>query len=201
MTTVAETLSNLFDYHAAVANDSLYAPLTGLEYEICGVGVHLALVHDPPMYDESASPGTTYKYVNRINAVDVHSSAERGGLREGDIVIRVNDVNVDDDQTMYLPEDVADMIRGPNGTRVTISVDRDGDRLEYELVRAPIGKNSSSSSSSLTGANATSARTPSSPTSTMVSSIIGMITPEGVDKRALFDGFEDRTGIDLRSFF
>ena len=191
MTTVAETLSSLFAYHA-VANESLYAPLTGLENEICGVGVHLALVHDPPIYDDDASPGTTYKYVNRINVVDCNSPAENAGLRAGDIVIRVNDVNVDDDQTLYLPEDVANMIRGPNGTCVMIAVERDGTRMEHVLTRAPIGTPSSSSGDT---------RTPSSPTSTMATSFISMITPEGVDQRALFDGFEDRTGIDLRSFF
>ncbi|KAL3807375.1 hypothetical protein ACHAXA_009827 [Cyclostephanos tholiformis] len=179
--TTETTTTNFFDFHA-VKNDSLYAPLTASD-ELCGVGVHLALVHDPPIYN-TACPGTTYRYINRINRVDGGSPAERAGLRSGDTVIHVDNTNLDDGQRLYLPEDVADMIRGPEGSKVAVVVERGGMKMEYVLTRAPIGAASYGSR-------------PGSPLPTSTS-FMRLITPEA--DRAL-DSLEDRTGIDLRTFF
>jgi hypothetical protein len=178
-----------FDFHA-VKNEALYAPLTAPDDDdICGVGMNLALVHDPPMYDNAARAGTTYRYVNRVSGIESHSPAERAGLRPGDIVVRVDGTDLDDGQRLYLPEDVAAMTRGPEGSRVAVVVDRhvandEYVKVEFVLTRAPIGSPSC-------------ATRPGSPLPTSTS-FMRMITPEA--DRAL-DSFEDRTGIDLRNFF
>jgi len=178
---MAETLTNLFDFNA-VKNDALYAPLTGSDEELCGVGVHLALVHDPPIYD-TARPGTTYRYINRVDRVDSGSPAEKAGLLSGDIVVHVDSTNLDDGQQLYLPDDVASMIRGPGGSKVVVVVERSGTNMEYVLTRAPIGAASGSS--------------PSSPLPT-ATSFMRMITPEADRSLELF---EDLTGVDLRNCF
>ena len=174
-----------FDFHA-VKNEALYAPLTAPDDDnICGVGMNLALVHDPPMYDNAARAGTTYRYVNRVSGIESHSPAERAGLLPGDIVVRVDGTDLDDGQVLYLPEDVAAMTRGPEGSRVAVVVDRhvandEYVKVEFVLTRAPIGM-----------------PRPRSPPPTSAS-FMRMVTPEA--DRAL-DSFEDRTGIDLRNIF
>ncbi len=186
---MTETLGGFFDFNAGVRNDSLYAPLTASENELCGVGVHLALVHDPPIYD-TAKVGTTYRYINRISGIEQNSPAERAGLRSGDIVVRVDCADLDDGQQLYLPDDVARMIRGPEGSQVVVVVDRcvananwEYVKMEFVLTRAPIGSPSRTR--------------PGSPSPT-ATSVMRLITPEA--DRAL-DSFEDRTGIDLRRLF
>lgn len=177
---MSETLPSFFDFNA-VKNNSLYEPLTGSE-ELCGVGVHLALVHDPPMY-YGVQAGTAYRYINRINRIESNSPAEKAGLQSGDIVVQVGSTDLDDGQQLYLPDDVANMIRGPEGSKVSVVVERQDTKIEYVLTRAPL--------------EAASGPRPSSPLTT-ATSFMRMVTPES--DRAL-DSFEDRTGIDLRKFF
>ena len=57
-----------------VKKSSLYAPLTQNDDQRhpCGVGLALALVHDPPLLSAGASPppGTSVTYINVVDAVD-----------------------------------------------------------------------------------------------------------------------------------
>lgn len=179
--------SNYLSSHFFVQNDSLYAPLTSCDHEVVGIGVHLALVHDPPMYDNAAQSGVTYKYINRVNSIEVNSPAKRAGMCIGDIIIAVDHVNIDDGQRLYLPDDVAELIHGKEGSRVVVVIEREGRKIEYTIIRAPI--------------TPASDRLPSSPLPSIrdtTESFKRLVSPE-LD-RAL-DIIDDKVGIDLRRMF
>jgi len=114
---------------------SLYAPLTHDENEhLCGVGMNLILVHDPPLHVKS----DRYTYINLVDSVERNSPASRAGIRREDIVIGIDGENLIDGQRMFLPEDLAEMTRGPEGSRVSVAVVREGLRMEFVLAREPL---------------------------------------------------------------
>lgn len=178
-----EDLTSMFDspmMAEPVNNDSLYAPLSQ-ETNICGVGVHLSLIHDPPLYSNSERREGTTRYINVVDSIEKGTPAERAGLRAGDVVIRVNDVDINDGQRLYLPDDVAELIRGPEGTEVTVTVAReDGVRVRAVMVRAPIEDTKNFDASS-------SRARPSSPISSTVRRAIAAVTPEFVRNLEGFD--------------
>lgn len=63
-------------------------------------------------------------------------SAHRRGVRAGDVILRVNDLDVSN----FSPEDLQTQLRGESGTQVTIVVKRYGidQELEFELTRESI---------------------------------------------------------------
>lgn len=69
-----------------------------------------------------------------IEVVDVirNTPAERAGVKKGDKIIKVNG----EDVTKYTTGEVADRVRGPEGTSVTIGFDRQGSPLELTIARA-----------------------------------------------------------------
>jgi len=123
-----------------------------------GVGVNLAVV--PPAADASAANNRT----SRVGVESVHphgSAAAKAGLKSGDIIVQVDGkkfYNNDDDddgddkdkdkdedgkdriEKVYLPDDVASAIRGPEGSEVNVIVERSGERIEFMLTRKPIGQ-------------------------------------------------------------
>jgi carboxyl-terminal processing protease len=68
------------------------------------------------------------------------SPAWKAGLRPGDIIVSVNDKPTDNMTTT----DVADLLKGPKGTRVKIVVSREGspDNLTFAVVRDEISRKS-----------------------------------------------------------
>ena len=68
------------------------------------------------------------------------SPAWRAGLRPGDIIVSVNDRSTDGLNTT----EVADMLKGPRGSRVKVVVSREGspDYLSFALVREEINRKS-----------------------------------------------------------
>ena len=81
--------------------------------------------------------GVTLK--NREDAVVVAapiegSPAERAGMEPGDVVVAVNGEDVRGEELA----EVIDKIKGPKGTRVGLTVSRDGEERNFDLVRAEI---------------------------------------------------------------
>jgi hypothetical protein len=146
------------------------------------------------MYDNAAQSGVTYKYINRINDIEVNSPADRAGMCIGDIIIAVDHVNIDDGQRLYLPDDVAELIHGKEGSRVVVVIEREGRKMEYTIIRAPIIPALDSTSRSLS-------MLPTSPLPSIrdtTESFKRLVSPE-LD-RAL-DIIDDKVGIDLRRMF
>ena len=133
---IVDKLSSYFDTDQ-VKNDSLYAPLAMEEGEVCGIGVHLSLVHDPPILLEEHVSGTTVTYINIVQSVERNSAAEAAGLQTGDILVGVNGTRFEYGQQIYLPDELAEMIRGPQGSEAELLVER-GDRLlKFAVKRKP----------------------------------------------------------------
>lgn len=157
MEEVGNQIANLFNNGvAAVKNDSLYAPLTQ-EGNVCGVGANLILVHDPPLHIKSEH----YTYINIIDSVEPNTPAARAGMQQGDVIIEVNGTNLEYGRQVYLPDDVADMIRGPAGTEVVIQVWRDGEKLRFVLVREPLDVSTSPEAGVLVGSDESPPSSPS----------------------------------------
>ena len=67
----------------------------------------------------------------------------KGGLRPGDVFIEVDGVKFDYNNNnkvvaIITPDDVANVVRGPSGSKVGVVVERDGKILDFILTREPI---------------------------------------------------------------
>lgn len=118
-----------------VAGDDLYSPLKQ-EVNVCGVGANLILVHDPPLH----TPSDKYTYINVIESIEPNSPASKAGMRARDIILQVDDTKLDHKEQLYLPDDVAALIRGPEGSEVKILIEREGrdEDIEFVLTRVPL---------------------------------------------------------------
>ena len=66
-----------------------------------------------------------------IEEVYKDSPAEKAGMKAGDILLTIDGRNVTEMELL----DVADLVKGEEGTSVSISVKRDGESIEMEVVR------------------------------------------------------------------
>jgi len=99
-----------------------------------GVGINLSL--DTPKNNRVG-----------VDSVEPNGPAAKAGLQPGDIIIEVDKKRFDDGK-VYLPDDVAVVIRGPKGTSCNVVVEREGKKVEFVITREPIGVVSSSPSCS-----------------------------------------------------
>jgi len=60
----------------------------------------------------------------------------RVGLRPGDVLVEADGTRFDDGKAT--PDDVALVVRGPEGSRVGVVVERDGRTMDFILTREPI---------------------------------------------------------------
>ena len=130
---ISDTISAVLSHVDLVNRDALYQPLTQ-EGRICGIGVKLSLVHCPPLHVKADH----YTYINIIESIECGSPAERAGLRSDDIIVQVDEQQIDCGSSFFLPEELTEMIRGVEGTSVVVVVEREGQRIKYELLREPI---------------------------------------------------------------
>jgi C-terminal processing protease CtpA/Prc len=168
---MSDTLAAYFTN--VVKNADLYSPLTQ-EGNICGVGVRLALNHDPPLYDNTPCAGTAYRYITIVHSIDSNTPAQKAGLQPNDIILEVDGINLYDGQQLYLPDDVAAMIRGLEGSEVVIMVERGGSRMKFVLKREPLDESPK----------------PSWPSSPLTSAILRKampVTPEALSSLELFE--------------
>jgi len=129
-----DTISAVLSHVDLVNRDALYQPLTQ-EGRICGIGVKLSLVHCPPLHVKADH----YTYINIIESIERNSPAERAGLRRDDIICQVDETQVDCGSSFFLPEELTQMIRGVEGTRFVLIVEREGQLIKYcDLLREPI---------------------------------------------------------------
>lgn len=100
---------------------------------IYGVGINLALVQASTSSSASSS-------CNRVGVDSVKPTgpAAKAGLRSGDVIIEVDGKRFDDGK-VYLPDDVAAVIRGPEGSQVGVLVERGGKKVKFAITREPIG--------------------------------------------------------------
>lgn len=131
---MSDLLASLFGTDA-VENDALHAPLTPQEGRIAGVGVRLCLIHDPPL----CVPAAHYTYLVAVGAVGPGTPAARAGLAPGDLIAAVDGRSLDYGRQVYLPDDVAALLRGPAGTAVEVTVQRAGATWTLRLVREVVG--------------------------------------------------------------
>ncbi|KAL9189647.1 hypothetical protein ACHAXT_009322 [Thalassiosira profunda] len=75
---------------------------------------------------------------NKVIASDVEPSgpAARGGLKPNDVFVEVDGVRFDDGKAT--PDDVAVVVRGPEGSKVGFVVEREGKTVDFILTREPI---------------------------------------------------------------
>ena len=120
---VEKILSSLGDrytrYLPPAKYDSIVNAATGNVY---GVGVELA----------------QNKEGMRVIVADVEPSgpAAKGGLKPDDVFVEVDGVRFDDGKAT--PDDVAVVVRGPEGSKVGMVVERDGKTVDFILTRQPI---------------------------------------------------------------
>lgn len=62
------------------------------------------------------------------------SPAERAGVESGDVVTAVDGDDIADEDV----SEIADMVRGPEGSEVSVTVRRDGEEMTFELLRSEI---------------------------------------------------------------
>jgi len=99
--------------------DSIVNAATG---NVFGVGVELA----------------QSKENMRVVASDVEPNgpAAKGGLQRDDVFLEVDGVRFDDGKAT--PDDVAVVVRGPEGSKVGLVMEREGKTVDFILTRAPI---------------------------------------------------------------
>lgn len=118
---VEKMLSTLGDRYTRYLPPSKYESIVNAATgNLYGVGVELAQSGD------------------RVIASDVepNSPASRGGLERNDVFVEVDGVKFDDGKAT--PDDVAVVVRGPEGSKVGVVVERDGKKIDYILTREPI---------------------------------------------------------------
>lgn len=71
-----------------------------------------------------------------VSDTEPSSPASNGGIRKGDIFIEVDGTRFDNGKST--PDDVASKLRGPQGSKVGIVLERDGKIQDFILTREPI---------------------------------------------------------------
>lgn len=72
-------------------------------------------------------------YIQIISVMD-DSPAKKAGVKDGDIILSVDDVRYSGSEL----SEAAEALRGKKGTKVKMTVSRNGEVLSFELTRAPI---------------------------------------------------------------
>lgn len=135
-----------------VSNDSLFNQQTGRELSYAAIRGMLGTIDDP--YAELIEPEAAHNFTNTftgqtgvvglyaenkaeqvvISIVFPNGPADNAGLRVGDVILAIDGINLDKDADS---SETGLMIRGLPGTTVHLKILRDGQVLEYDLIRQP----------------------------------------------------------------
>jgi len=117
--TIAATMEALNDpYSTYIEPERLKEFLSSLDGEYVGVGMYIEQVDK----------------ICRVSSPIPGSPAEKAGIQPGDVILRVNGVSM----AGLTASEVAGRIRGPEGTQVTVTIQRDDLIRTYTLIRQPI---------------------------------------------------------------
>lgn len=103
--------------------------------EVQGIGA-LVASEDLTAADPKTTPCAVVSETCRLVVVSIFadSPAERAGLQPGDVFVAVNGENIDG----WNVDSVTAAVRGPAGTEVGITVDRDGTKVDLDIIRAAL---------------------------------------------------------------
>ena len=119
MKTIKEMVAALDDpYSTYIEPDNLKEFLSSLDGEYVGVGMYIEQINKECQVT-SPIPG---------------SPAEKAGIQPGDVILKVNGISV----AGLSSGEVAAKIRGPEGTRVSVTIRRATQVLTYQLLRQTI---------------------------------------------------------------
>lgn len=120
---VDKMLSTLGDRYTRYLSPSKYDSMVNAATgNVFGVGVELAM--------NNANDRVI------IGDVELSGPAAKEGIKPNDVVVRVDGISFTDGKAT--PDDVAGSIRGPAGSKVGVTVERDGKSIDYILTREPI---------------------------------------------------------------
>jgi carboxyl-terminal processing protease len=120
---VDKMLSTLGDRYTRYLSPSKYDSMVNAATgNVFGVGVELAM--------NNANDRVI------VGDVEMSGPAAKEGIKPNDVIIRVDGVEFTDGKAT--PDDVAGSIRGPAGSKVGMTVERDGKSLDFILTREPI---------------------------------------------------------------
>ena len=120
-TAITKMIASLDDKYTRYLSPSKYQSIVdSATGTLAGVGIEIATSKD-----------------GRVMASDVepNSPALRGGVQPKDVFVEVDGTKFD---TTSTPDDVALKLRGPEGSKVGVVLDRDGSKVDLILTRAPI---------------------------------------------------------------
>ncbi|GAA0179313.1 S41 family peptidase [Clostridium sediminicola] len=119
VSTVDGLIKNLNDpYTSYLSKEEYNEFLNSLDNKFSGVGINVDMVDDGVL----------------VVSIIANSSAEKVGLKSGDIITRVDDFELGN-KTL---EEAVSKLRGEEGTSIHIFVKRDGQTLEFDVVRKEI---------------------------------------------------------------
>jgi carboxyl-terminal processing protease len=120
-TALSQMMSTLGDKYTRYLSPAKYQSLVdSATGTLAGVGVEIATNRDGQVI---------------VSDVEPNSPAQKGGLLPNDIFVEANGEVFDKSST---PDDVALRLRGPEGSRVGVVVNRNGDIKDFIITRQPI---------------------------------------------------------------
>lgn len=137
---VEGALEGMFQYGVAdpysgyMSAEEYQNSLGDLQGTFTGIGAELAIENTEDAGDLEACPTLSETCVLVVVAPIEGSPAEAAGIQSGDIIRAVDGESVEGSTV----QDEITKVRGPEGTEVTLTIDRDGDVFDLTITRAEI---------------------------------------------------------------
>lgn len=110
---------NESDEHTQYMNpESASSLMTSLSGSLTGIGIQYYQMNDSIL----------------VEKVYIDSPAEESGMKEGDIILKVDGVDIAGKEI----DEIKTMITGESGTKVTVQVKRGSDKIDIEMTRAKV---------------------------------------------------------------